>query len=57
MSNVLLVSSQLEVQTPVLHVLLGPSLLPAQQAALLVQLVALPALMPLPAQLVTLALA
>ena len=57
MSNVLLGSSQLEELPHVLPVLLGPSLLPAQQAALLVQLVALPALITLLAQLVTLALA
>ena len=56
-SNVLLVSSQLEVQTPVLHVLLGSSLMPVRQAVLLAQLIALTALMLLHALHVTLALA
>ena len=57
MSSVPLGSSQLEELPHVLTALLGPSLLPAQQAALLVHLAALPVLITLPAQLVTLALA
>ena len=57
MSSVPLGSSQLEELPHALTVLLGPSLLPAQQAALLVHLAALPVLITLPAQLVTLALA
>ena len=56
-SNVLLVSFQLEVQTPVLPVLLGSSLMPVQQAALPAQPIALTALMLLHALHVTPALA
>ena len=56
-SNVLLVSSQLEVQTPVLPVLLGSSLMPVQPAVLLAQPIALTTLTLLHALLATLALA
>ena len=55
--NVLLVSFQLEVQTPVLPVLLDSSPMPVRQAALLAQLIALTALMLLHALHATLALA
>ena len=57
MSSVPLGSSQLEELPHALTALLGPSLLLVQQAALLVHLAALPVLITLPAQPVTLALA